>query len=163
MAEVANGNLELLKVLFNRHHAHVFNFLYKMSGDRMLSEDITQDVFYKLIKYRTSYNGGNFVSWLFTIARNSLNTHFSKNKVMESDIEGMIYKLGETDFNEDYSHLHSALQQLETADRELVILNRLQGIKYEELATIMNSSPGAIKTKMSRVLKKLRVIYLQTI
>ena len=55
MAKVAQGNLDVLKILFNRHHQHIFNFLYKMSGDKMLSEDLTQDVFYKVMKYRTSY------------------------------------------------------------------------------------------------------------
>ncbi|MEM9363026.1 MAG: sigma factor, partial [Bacteroidota bacterium] len=68
MQKVATGDLDLLKLLFDRHHTHVYNFLYKMSGDRMLSEDLTQDVFYKVIKYRGSYKNGSFVSWLFTIA-----------------------------------------------------------------------------------------------
>lgn len=163
MAQVAEGHLDVLKILFNRHHVHIFNFLYKMSGDKMLSEDLTQDVFYKVIKYRTSYKKGNFVSWLFTIARNSLNTHFTRNKEIVNDLDTVKYRLGEEDKNEDHSHLHRALQQLETSDRELVILNRFQGIRYEELAEIMNSTPGAVKTKMSRALKKLKTIYLQTI
>lgn len=164
MAEVAGGNLDVLKILFDKHHVHIFNFLYKMCGDRMLSEDLTQDVFYKVIKYRTSYKHGSFVSWLFTIARNSMNTHFTRNKETHNDLEAVKYKLGEEDeHKEDYSHLHKALQQLEASDRELVVLNRFQGIRYEELAEIMNSTPGAVKTKMSRALKKLKTVYLQTI
>ena len=163
MALVSKGDLDVLRVLFDRHHLHVFNFLFKMCGDKMLSEDLTQDVFYKVIKYRTSYKQGNFVSWLFTITRNSLNTHFTRNKRNESDLETVKYRFGEEDNNEDYSHLHKAIQQLEASDRELVILHRLQGIRYQELAEIMDSTPGAIKTKMSRALKKLKTIYLQTI
>ena len=163
MAQVSHGNLDVLKILFDRHHVHVFNFLYKMSGDRMLSEDLTQDVFYKIIKYRTSYKNGSFVSWLFTIARNSLKSHFSRNKEQHSDLETVAYKLGEADTKEDYSHLHKALQQLEASDRELVVLHRLEGIKYQELAEIMESTPGAVKTKMSRALKKLKTVYMQTI
>ncbi len=163
MAQVANGNLDALKVLFDRHHVHVFNFLYKMCGDRMLSEDLTQDVFYKVIKYRTSYNNGAFVSWLFTIARNSLKTHFSRNKENHDDLDNVKYKLSEEKNEEDYSHLHKALQQLDPSEREMVILNRFQGVKYSELAEIMESTPGAVKTKMSRALKKLKTIYMQTI
>ena len=163
MGLVSQGDLDVLKVLFDRHHLHVFNFLVKMCGDKMLSEDLTQDVFYKVIKYRTSYNHGNFVSWLFTITRNSLNTHFTRNKRNESDLETLKYRVAEEDNHEDYSHLHKALMQLEASDRELVILNRLQGIRYQELAEIMGSTPGAVKTKMSRALKKLKTIYLQTI
>lgn len=46
-----------------------------MSGDKMLSEDLTQEVFYKLMKYRRNYKNGRFLSWLFTIARYSLKLH----------------------------------------------------------------------------------------
>lgn len=163
MAQVAKDNLDVLRVLFDRHHVHIYNFLYKMSGDKMLSEDLTQDVFYKVIKYRVSYNNGSFISWLFTIARNSLNSHFTRNKEVHSDLETVKYRLGEEERDEDYSHLHRALKQLDRSDRELVVLHRFQGIKYQELAEIMESTPGAVKTKMSRALKKLKNIYLQTI
>ncbi|MGK0495513.1 MAG: RNA polymerase sigma-70 factor (ECF subfamily) [Maribacter sp.] len=76
MATVSDGNLDMLKILFERHHIQLFNFLHKMCGDKILSEDLTQEVFYKVLKYRTSYNNGNFTSWMFTVARNSLKTHF---------------------------------------------------------------------------------------
>ena len=162
MAKVANGNLDVLKVLFERHHKHVFNFLYKMSGDRMLSEDITQEVFYKLMKYRASYNNGKFVSWLFTIARNSLNTHFRRVSNTTENIETIHHKiLLEEEQEKDYSDLYFAINKLDASDRELVILSRFQEIKYDDLAEIIGSTPGAVKTKVSRALKKLKTIYLQ--
>ncbi|WP_181899489.1 RNA polymerase sigma factor [Flagellimonas nanhaiensis] len=163
MQQVVEGNLDLLKVLFERHHRHVYNFLYKMSGDRMLSEDLTQDVFYKLIKYRSSYKSGAFVSWLFTIARNNLRTHYTRNHKNNLDIGVLDYKAVEAETNktEEYSHLQRALNQLHPDDRELIILNRFQEIRYEELAQILGSTPGAVKTKVSRVLKKLRKIYME--
>ena len=161
MTSVANGELDTLKILFERHHVHVFNFLYKMCGDKMLSEDLTQDVFYKVMKYRSSYNHGNFISWLFTIARNSLKTHFKKNRDHD-DIENISYKLvvENEDRPEEYSQLQNALSKMNAADRELLVLNRFQDIKYKELAEITGSTPGAIKTKVSRALKKLKTIYL---
>jgi RNA polymerase sigma-70 factor (ECF subfamily) len=162
MAKVANGNLDVLKVLFERHHKHVFNFLHKMSGDRMLSEDITQEVFYKLMKYRASYNNGKFVSWLFTIARNSLNTHFRRVSNTTENIETIHHKiLLEEEQEKDYSDLYFAINKLDASDRELVILSRFQEIKYDDLAEIIGSTPGAVKTKVSRALKKLKTIYLQ--
>lgn len=163
MAEVAQGNLDILKILFNRHHTHIFNFLYKMSGDRMLSEDLTQDVFYKVIKYRSSYNNGKFVSWLFTIARNSLKTHFSRNNENHTDLEQVEYRIGEEKRNEDYSQLQFALNKLEASDREVIVMNRFQEIRYHEIAEIVGSTEGAIKTKVSRALKKLKTIYIESI
>lgn len=163
MGEVALGNLDVLKVLFERHHVHIFNFLYKMCGDKMLSEDLTQDVFYKVIKYRSSYKNGKFISWLFTIARNSLKTHFTRNKGVHDDIENVSHQLSaeQTNSKEDYSHLQNALSKLEPSDREALILHRFHEIKYAELADILDSTPGAVKTKVSRALKKLKNIYLQ--
>lgn len=164
MSRVASGNLDLLKILFERHHAHVYNFLFKMSRDKILSEDITQEVFYKLMKYRTSYNNGRFISWLFTIARNCLKTHYRKNNAMHDDIDDHSYKLTvDEEKKEDYSHLQKALAKLEASDREVLILNRFQEVKYAELAEIVDSTPGAVKTKVSRALKKLRTIYFENI
>ena len=165
MQKVAMGNLDLLKLLFDRHHKHVYNFLYKMSSDRMLSEDLTQDVFYKVIKYRSTYKNGSFVSWLFTIARNSLKTHFTRNHHNHDDVEVLEYKAIESEelVHEDYSHLQSVLNKLDPSDRELIILNRFKEIKYEELAEIVGSTPGAVKTRVCRVLKKVKQMYLETI
>lgn len=161
MAAVSDGDLDLLKVLFERHHVHVFNFLYKMCGDKMLSEDLTQEVFYKLMKYRTSYNNGNFTSWMFTIARNSLKTHFRRGKDHHESIETVAYKLVtvQKDTHETYTHLQTALSRLSATDRELIILNRFQEIKYQEIAEIIGSTPGAVKTKVSRAIQKLKAIY----
>ncbi|MCW5516473.1 RNA polymerase sigma factor [Muriicola sp. Z0-33] len=165
MAAVAGGNLDLAKILFERHHVHIYNFLYKMSKDKMLSEDITQEVFYKLIKYRSSYNNGKFVSWMFTIARNCLASHYKSSKGIYTNLDQMEYRLTE-DQNEkieDYTHLQQALDKLNNSDRELLILNRLQEIKYNELAEIMDSTTGAVKTKVSRALKKLKGIYFEKV
>ncbi len=162
MSKVAKGNLDPLKILFERHQMHVYNFLYKMSRDKMLSEDITQEVFMKLMKYRASYNNGNFISWLFTIARNCMKTHFRQRKESQEIADEYKLEADEEKINE-YSHLHLALERLDPADRELIILNRLQEIKYAELAIIVDSTPGAVKTKVCRALKKLKTIYFDTI
>ena len=165
MTTVAKGDLDMLKILFERHHVHVFNFLYKMCGDKMLSEDLTQEVFYKLMKYRNSYNGGNFISWLFTIARNCLSTHFRKNKEYHEDINAVAYKFPskQEDDVEAYSQLQMALSKLNRSDRELIVLNRLQEIKYNEIAEIIGSTPGAVKTRVSRAIQKLKIIYFSNL
>lgn len=163
MQQAAEGDLDSLKILFERHHHHVFNFLNKMTGDRMLSEDLTQEVFYKIMKYRTTYARGRFVVWMFTIARNSLNTYYRRNKGHHESLDEQDEKLLKvTNVEpEDYTQLQWALDQLEAPDRELLILNRLREIKYNELAEIMNSTPGAVKTKVCRALKKLKVVYFE--
>ncbi len=165
MQKVAEGNLDLLKVLFDRHHEYVYNFLYKMCGDSMLSEDLTQDVFYKLIKYRSSYKNGSFLSWLFTIARNNLKSHFARNHKNHLSTDVLNHEIieNQNESQEDYSHLQSALNKLSASERELIVLNRFNEIRYEELALIVGSTPGAVKTKVCRTLKKLKEIYSENI
>ena len=164
MARVANGNLDDLKILFERHHLHIFNFLYKMSGNKMLSEDLTQDVFYKVIKYRSSYKNGSFVSWVFTIARNSLNTHFRKNKEVSDGLEKVEHYLtaDHNENEEEKTQLQHALSKLDPSDRTVLVMHKFNNVKYEDLAEIMGSTPGALKTKVSRALKKLKVLYLES-
>ena len=162
MAQVSRGDLEGLKVLFDRHHKHVYHFLYKMSGDKMLSEDLMQDVFYKVMKYRATYNNGRFVSWLFTIARNSLKSHFKKTKEIYESLDRVADTADDPqEYSEDYSLLYKALARLDESDRELVVMSRFKDIKYAELAEITGSTTGAIKTKISRAMKKLRAIYFE--
>ena len=166
MREVAGNKLDVLQILFERHHKHVFNFLYKMCGDKMLSEDITQEVFYKVLKYRSSYKDGKFLSWMFAIARNSLITHFQRNRENHLTLQTVHYEnLPEEDDNknDDYSALHKALDQLKPEDRELLVLHKLQNLSHKDVAEIVGRSPGAVKTKTSRALKKLKEIYFKTV
>ncbi|WP_299530265.1 RNA polymerase sigma factor [Ulvibacterium sp.] len=164
MGMVAQGDLDLLKILFKRHHLHVYNFLYKMCRDKMLSEDVTQEVFYNIMRYRASYKNGKFVSWMFTIARNCLKKHLKKNVLHHDDLDDVSYRLLDNEVpKEDYTHLQKALDKLNPSDKELLVLNRFQEIKYAELAQIVGSTEGAVKTKVSRALKKLKTIYFENL
>ena len=79
--EAAKGDLDQMRYLFDRYHLRIYNFFQKMVRNRSVSEDLTQDVFAKVIRYRSSYNHGNFASWIFTIARNIFSTYYQKQKM----------------------------------------------------------------------------------
>ena len=138
-----------------------------MTRDKDSAEDLTQNVFYKAIRYRTSYNGGKFVSWIFKIARNNLADHYQKSQRTKTNIEveslGDLSMNGEYDGSEDVAHLYQALNLLKTDEKELIVMNRLQGIRYDQIAEITNSTEGAIKVKVHRIIKKLRDVYFETI
>lgn len=160
MSKVKAGDLDVLQILFDRHHKHIFNFLYKMCGDRIHSEDITQEVFYNVMRYRSSYNHGRFLPWLFTIARNSMKRHF-RARTEHEEIEAAQNRTIEQEEQKDYSKLHLALNKLSPSDKEVIVLSRFQDMKYADLAEVIGSTEGAVKSKVSRALKKLKVIYLQ--
>ena len=168
MLQVSNGNLDILTLLFDRYHLRIFNFFNKMIQNKMVSEDLTQDVFYKILKYRASYKNGNFASWIYTVARNIFSSYYQKQKKESANIlnEGVLKDNEKlvTETNEDeLLHLQKAILKLNYSDRELIIMNRYQEIKYQQIAEIMGSSEGAIKVKMHRALKKLKEIYFQNI
>ncbi len=166
MILVSNGNLDVMGILFDRYHIKIFNFLLKMTRDKEVSQDITQEVFYKAIKYRASYKKGKFSSWIFTIARNIFVDYYQRQKNKDERFETIEYKIEQKEpdqinARETNEELNRALNQLNTVDKELVIMNRYQGIKYQEIAEITGSTPGAVKTKIHRAIHKLKGHYLQ--
>jgi RNA polymerase sigma-70 factor (ECF subfamily) len=167
MLKVSDGELDMLRVLFDRYHVRIYNFLFKMSRDKMVSEDLTQDVFAKVIKYRTSYKNGNFTSWIYTIARNIFSSYYQKQKKERGYmINDDILDSGEvsiTESNEEeLDHLQKALVQLKPSDRELIVMHRIQEIKYAQIAEIIDSTEVAVKVRVHRAIKKLKEVYFQT-
>lgn len=167
MLQIANGKLEMLSFLFDRYHVRIYNFFLKMNRDKMVSEDLTQEVFIKIIKYKSSYKNGNFAAWIYTIARNIFSSHYQKIKKERSNlIDDDKLDANETlvteSNQEELDHLQRALLQLSNSDRELIVMHRFQEIKYEQIAQIIDSTENAVKVKVHRALKKLKDIYFQT-
>ncbi len=168
MILVSKGDLDKMSILFDRYHVRIYNFLLKMSRDREASQDITQEVFYKAIKYRTSYKKGKFSAWIYTIARNIFVDHYQSTKNKDQRLDEVYYKtedqqVDSVEIQETNEQLFKALNQLSKSDKELVVMNRYQGIKYQEIAEITGSTTGAVKTKVHRAIHKLKDYYLQNI
>ncbi len=72
MTQVKQGRIEMAAALFERYHAQIYGFYVKLTADPAASEDLTQTVFERLIRYRDSYKESlAFRSWIFQIARNA--------------------------------------------------------------------------------------------
>lgn len=167
MLEIADGKLELLSILFDRYHVRIYNFFKKMCQNKIISEDLTQDVFMKVIKYKASYKNGNFAAWIYTIARNIFSNHYQKTKkersnIIDEDRLNTNEILVSENNIEELEHLQKALLKLSNSDRELIVMHRFQEIKYEQIAQIIGSNENAVKVKVHRALKKLKEVYFQT-
>ena len=167
MLQVSEGKLDMLTILFDRYHVRIFNFFNKMVHNKMVSEDLTQDVFLKLMKYRSSYKNGNFAAWIYTIARNIFSSYYQKTKKERTNVidndklsSGEVF-IAESK-QEELDHLQKALLQLSNSDRELIVMHRFQEIKYAQIAEITNSNENAVKVKVHRALKKLKELYFKT-
>ncbi len=81
MEAVRDGRVEKLAVLFERYQTMLYNFFLRLTGNRAASEDLVQEVFVRVLKYRAGYLGDSrFNVWLFQIARNAHIDHLRKQK-----------------------------------------------------------------------------------
>jgi RNA polymerase sigma factor (sigma-70 family) len=169
MEAVKNGDLQQAAVLFDRYHKRIFNFLARMAMDRDVAEDLTQNVFLRMIKYRGSYREGNkFMPWIYQLARNIFSDHYQASKSKYAgflDVE----KIGDTMADSEESKmqddreelLQRSLARLDEEQRELLVLTRFQHLKYEEVAVMLDTTVANIKVKVHRAIGKLREHYFE--
>lgn len=166
MIDVANGNLKQLSILFDRYYVRLYNFFYKMNYNKTLSEDLTQNVFERIIKYRHSYNGSSaFLPWIFRIARNVNADHHKGNKLKISDGVDVHQMEKVEEINDDESSqktiLKRAMSTISEDYREVLLMTRFQGLQYSEVATILQCSESNVKVRVHRAIKALRKEYLK--
>jgi RNA polymerase sigma factor (sigma-70 family) len=169
MEAVKRGELQQTSLLFERYNKRIFNFLARMTMDRDLAEDLTQNVFLRIIKYRSSYReGARFQSWIYQVARNVFSDHYQahKNKFSDFvDVDKISDQMPDSTESESWDEreklLHRSLAKLGEEQRELLILTRFQQMKYEEVAQIMDTTVANIKVKVHRAIAKLREHYFE--
>ena len=170
MQHVKDGNLAEMSVLFERYHIRLYNFFLKLTRNKDVSQDLTQNLFYRMIKYKNSYKSELSVkSWMYQMARN-LHIDYCKEAKRSDELfmKTDSYPVDITDDNEgfpedDYKRLEYAFSALSDEQKEIIVLSRYQGLKYEEISRIVNQSVPAIKVAMHRAIKQLRGIYFKQI
>lgn len=169
MEAVKNGDLQQASLLFDRYHKRLFNFLARLTLERESAEDLTQNVFLRMIRYRNSYRDGmRFQSWIYQVARNVFSDHYQAQKNKRSgfinveQISDHLMDLEEEKQLEEKEHLlRRSLALLSDEQRELLALTRFQHMKYEEVAELMDTTVANIKVKVHRAIAKLREHYFQ--
>lgn len=166
--EVKNGNLDSLVPLFDKYQGKIYNFFLRVTHDPTSSEDLTQTVFSRIIKYRTSYKEVySFKSWIYQIARNVHVDHYSKKKLWATESEQEQYYADSRDAiaamekEQKEQILKEALGLLSPEHREIIELSRFQDLKYDEISQITGNSVGAVRVKVHRAVKKLKEVYFQ--
>lgn len=169
MLKVKAGDLDRMGLLFQRYHRQLYGFLYHMTYQREASEDMVQQVFYKMLKYRHNFTGaGEFIHWMYAIARNVLKDQGKRKKLAmaKDSVEDMADWIpGSTNIEEQLDRkqaaqgLQRAMSRLSDDEREILSLSRFQELKHQEIAQIMNISEGAVKVRVHRALCQLKEIY----
>lgn len=170
MFDVKEGDLDALATLFEKYHIRLYNFFLRMTRNKTISEDLTQNVFQRILTYRDSYDKNwKFYSWMYQIARNAAYKHYNEQKLLISDKEindNISYvstnAFDEIDIENKKEQLYDALNKLSFEQREIIEMARFQELKYKEIAEITGNTVPAIKVKVHRAINKLREVFFET-
>jgi len=163
MLRVRSGDTGLLAELFERHHRGVYGFFYRMTSSREMSEDLVQDVFLRILRYRETYQPKtSFSAWMYGIARNALIDQMRKRRP-EAAIDDSLpeFSCGDALADEQFrarqetAMVRKALASLPADKREVLILSRYQDLKYDEIGRILGCEANTVKQRVFRAVRAL--------
>jgi RNA polymerase sigma-70 factor (ECF subfamily) len=165
MRQVRGGRTPALATLFERHHARLYRYCLRMTGHRSSAEDLVQDVFMKMLRYKTTFrDDSEFLPWMFGIGRNACLAHLRRtalDRVPDEEPEEIAAPVDDGFSNDQQNELmRRALLKLPVERREVLVLSRYEFKTYEEIARALDCSVGAVKVRVHRAMKQLREIYL---
>jgi RNA polymerase sigma-70 factor (ECF subfamily) len=162
-----DGNEESLSVLVKRHKRRIFSYIYLITRNKSLTEDIFQETFFKVIQTlkKQQYNEeGKFLPWILRIAKNLIIDHFRKVKKMPS-ISSVINDEGEEtsifdilpdqtptkdieETNYFKQRIRLFVNELPQDQKEVVIMRTYYDMSFKEIAELTNVS---INTSLGRM------------
>jgi len=168
MVAAARGDLAGMSEIYDHRHKALFRFFFRLIGRQSPAEDLTHEVFLRMIKYRHTYQAGDlFEAWMYRIARNVFADHLKKHRLeipagegqMELVESGRPTPLDAALKQQDLALLHKALRALPDEKRELIVLSRFQGLSYEQIGKIMGCETGTVKVRVFRAVKEMGQVF----
>jgi len=168
--ELKSGNRAAFENMFHRWKDPVYGYVLKMVRDYSTAQDITQEVFLRVMKAVHSYNHrGRFRQWLFTIASNLVMDHARKTKrrrevsADDSDISDRTAtdtltalpagSLSESELRESLLH---AVESLPQEQRSVLLLRQYAGLSFKEIAVLDDCSINTALSRMRYALTNMR-------
>jgi RNA polymerase sigma-70 factor, ECF subfamily len=179
MLEVRDDKAAAFEELVARYQGRLVTVLKHQVGSRELAEDLAQDVFLRVYRARKSYQpGAKFSTWLFTIANhvaaNALRSQSRRHEVaLRSSDSGPLgprpldrmlqassgqmpaRQLAKVEMRDI---VRMAMETLNERQRMAVLLSKFEGMSYAEIAAVMEISPPAVKSLLSRARENLREV-----
>lgn len=171
---VRAGNAEAFELVVREFQPRLYRFIYGMVGDAEVARDLTQDTFLSAFRALPATSEDlNLTGWLFQIARNHARSHWRRRKLFawlpfgrsdgddgrdgEPPPEDRTPLSGPEDVVVEREALGAALKSLPQADRECLLLS-VDGFSYAEVCEITGLSMAAVKGRIFRARRELRVI-----
>lgn len=156
---------------YNKYKILVYNVALNYTGNKEDAEEITQDVFVKIFKTRSSFNNKSKIeTWIYRItinasldylkSKNRLKRRFLNNYLTLDNIKNSNY----SDFNhpgvlliykEDVKRIYNCINELPDNYRNIIILLKIENKSYKEASEILDISIKAAEALFSRAKKKL--------
>lgn len=184
MARFRRGQTEAFGVLVRRYERELFGYLRRYLGDTSLADDVFQNTFLQLYVKSNMYEAGRpFRPWLYTMAthqaidalrRNGRHQALSLDQGREETADGQVRSLAEmletrapgpleqAQGEERREQVRASVDRLPDFLRQVVILAYYQGLKYREIADILDIPVGTVKSRLHAALVKLQEMWSAT-
>ena len=150
------------KMIYDTHFDDLRRYLIYRSGDQDLSGDIAQNVFMKVWTKIIELASGNIKSLLFKMATDEFISHIRRKKVERAYSDSIDLRLvqesdsGDDELKDKKEQFKKALNQLPEKQRTALLMNKMQGLTYKEIAESLNLSAKAIEKRISQALGTLK-------
>lgn len=159
------GGAEAFEVLLRRHQDRVFRIALRMLGDRQDAEDVAQDVAVQLWRALASFTGSSmFSTWLYRLVVNRCLNHQRAGQRRRretrplTDTDQPATTIGPEQRAMGAARLDAAataLASLPAEQRAALVLFQVEGLSYREVATILQVSEPAVRSRLERARKNL--------
>lgn len=136
----------------------VYKYCLTCVGDTAEAEDLTSQVFLKVMENLQRYRGsGEFASWLFAIVRNEVFSHFRKQRRASTQTveEELLGSFLDPALKEDRQVLAALLRSISAEERELIRLRYVSGLRFAVIGQILGKSEGAARKAHARLIERL--------
>jgi len=164
ISQAKAGDKESFAIIYEQFYTPIFRYLYGRTGDKELSQDLTQDVFLKGLKSISSFaiTNKNPLTYFYTIARNSLIDYWRRD-FPELLNEDQLVSLPDLSVQADKLSLEResrelielGLSALTPAQREVLTLKYLNELSTREIAELLGKSEEAIRQSLVRALRAM--------
>lgn len=164
MAMSGKGDQKAFTELYNRYSSKLMSFFYKMLWkDREKAEDLTQEIFTKLIQRPELFDvSKKFSTWVYSIANNMCKNEYRKHSVRTEVHEklgfsqnGIDHQKDEHDKNLIKGELNKAINELDEKHKTVFIMKYKQHLSIKQISEITEISEGTVKSRLFYSLKKL--------
>jgi len=162
----ARTDRDAMGTLYDATYPSVLRYCLRRVGRRSLAEDIVSTVFLIVASKMRDFPGETFVDfrrWIFTITTNEISATFRKTSrrqtilVQAADAGAFTEQTSQPPREVlDTDALQTALARLPEREQAIVSMRFFAGLPYDDIAAVLNMTPGSVRTALSRCLQKLR-------